>query len=300
MQVGVNHKAGREMTNTAGAPGKQFRVLLVLGRVSNLPTVWSNCLAAWLMSGGGTAQRFLALCAGASLLYTGGMFLNDACDAGFDRKYRPERPIPSGAIHPRNVWLGAILLLSIGWCALALLGWAAATFASLLLANIVVYNVVHKHVSAGPWLMCGCRFLLYITAGAAALGGVSLIVVWFGLALSSYVLGLSYLARGEYSHASRKAVPIAALFTPVAVALGLTKNAFTLLPILALILWVFWCVSKARVWRALSTGRGIGGLLAGIVLVDWLAAAAQGQPWTLVFIGLFAFALVLQSTIPAS
>ena len=31
----------------------KLRTLLVLGRVSNLPTVWSNCFAGWLLAGGG-------------------------------------------------------------------------------------------------------------------------------------------------------------------------------------------------------------------------------------------------------
>ena len=30
-----------------------LRTLLVLGRASNLPTVWSNCLAGWLLGEGG-------------------------------------------------------------------------------------------------------------------------------------------------------------------------------------------------------------------------------------------------------
>ena len=51
--------------------GRRLRVLLVVGRVSNLPTVWSNSLAAWLLGGGGAWGRFGLLCAGATLLYTG-------------------------------------------------------------------------------------------------------------------------------------------------------------------------------------------------------------------------------------
>ncbi len=45
---------------------RELRSLLILGRVSNLPTVWSNCLAGWLLSGGGGAIRFVLLCLGAS------------------------------------------------------------------------------------------------------------------------------------------------------------------------------------------------------------------------------------------
>ena len=82
----------------------QLRTLLVLGRVSNLPTVWSNCLAGWWLGGGGNLWKLPFLLLGVSALYTGGMFLNDAFDADFDRQRRPERPIPSGKIAAQLVW----------------------------------------------------------------------------------------------------------------------------------------------------------------------------------------------------
>ena len=76
----------------------QFRTLVIVGRMSNLPTVWSNCLAGWWL-GGHENSANLPLCfLGVSALYLGGMFLNDAFDADFDRQHRPERSIPSGAI----------------------------------------------------------------------------------------------------------------------------------------------------------------------------------------------------------
>ena len=76
---------------------RYLRALLILGRVSNLPTVWSNCLAGWWLGGGGNYANLLLLLLGATLLYAGGMFLNDAFDAEFDTQYRRARPIPSGA-----------------------------------------------------------------------------------------------------------------------------------------------------------------------------------------------------------
>src|SRR6478736_6052578 len=90
------------------------RALLVLGRVSNLPTVWSNCLAGWLLGGAETPAVLPRLLIGASLLYVAGMFLNDAFDIEFDRQFRPERPIPSGAISTRAVWLAITILLTAG------------------------------------------------------------------------------------------------------------------------------------------------------------------------------------------
>ena len=68
-----------------------FRTLLILGRASNLPTVWSNCLAGWLLGGGGAAADLLLLSVAATFLYTGGMYLNDAFDAEFDRQHRPDQ-----------------------------------------------------------------------------------------------------------------------------------------------------------------------------------------------------------------
>src|SRR5208283_5330106 len=94
---------------------KHIRTFLVLGRISNLPTVWSNCLAAWLLAGSGAPGRFGVLCLGSTLLYTGGMFLNDAVDSAFDRQFRPERPLPSGRVRPSTVWVVATLCLVIGW-----------------------------------------------------------------------------------------------------------------------------------------------------------------------------------------
>jgi 4-hydroxybenzoate polyprenyltransferase len=64
---------------------RQFRTLLILGRVLNLPTVWSNCLAGWWLSGGGNVWKLPLLFFGVSALYTVGMFLNDA---DFDRQCR--------------------------------------------------------------------------------------------------------------------------------------------------------------------------------------------------------------------
>src|SRR5579862_2051883 len=104
------------------SPAKRLRALLVLGRVSNLPTVWSNCLAAWCLAGGGKVNRFALVCAGATLLYTGGMFLNDACDVEFDQRYRPERPIIASQISLPAVWVIAGMLLLLGWLVIIPLG----------------------------------------------------------------------------------------------------------------------------------------------------------------------------------
>ena len=108
-----------------------LRTLLVLGRVSNLPTVWSNCLAGWILGGAGPVDRLALVATGATLLYLAGMYFNDAFDASFDRQHRPERPIPSGAISGTAVWQWALVWFSAGLACLWPLGTVPAILGTL-------------------------------------------------------------------------------------------------------------------------------------------------------------------------
>src|SRR5512141_1622691 len=153
------------LTRTDRQP--EWRTLLILGRVSNLPTVWSNCLAGWLLGGGGSAGRFGLLGLGASCLYIGGMFLNDAFDSEFDSQHRQERPIPSGLITVSKVWGWGLGWLVAGTLLLSLLGPGPIVFALLLASSILVYDAIHKAVTLSPLLMALCRFLLYLVAASA-------------------------------------------------------------------------------------------------------------------------------------
>src|ERR1700742_2288144 len=96
-----------------------FRSWLEIARLSNLPTAWSNMLAAWILAGGKWEFAPLAwLLAGGSLLYTGGMILNDAADVRYDRTQRPERPIPSGRIQAWQAWTVGLLGMAVGFAML--------------------------------------------------------------------------------------------------------------------------------------------------------------------------------------
>lgn len=142
---------------------ESLRTLLVLGRISNLPTVWSNCLAGWILGGGTEWYKFFVTVCGASSLYVGGMYLNDYCDASFDAEFRRERPIPSGKIGHASVgWI------SLGWlvAGAALLVPMSPIAGSVLVGTIVAYDYAHKNNPAAPFIMAGCRFLLVIAAGS--------------------------------------------------------------------------------------------------------------------------------------
>ena len=287
---------------------QRLRTLLLLGRVSNLPTVWSNCLAGWWLGGGWNAENLPWLFLGVTLLYCGGMFLNDAFDQQFDRLRRPERPIPSGKIPAMQVWFLGFGLLAAGVLTLHPCG-RAAFYAALLLAFfIVLYDFTHKFLMASPWLMGACRFWVYVVAGATgadrwsgyALDGFP---IFGGVALALYVVGLSYVARRESTRRPVPYWPLALLAAPVLLAMAINTGDYRVRAAwlsLLLIVWVLRYVTLL-VWRRSHTGWIVGNLLAGIVLVDWLAVGPQ-LPWPklLIFPILFGLTKSMQKFIPAT
>ena len=281
-----------------------WRTLLILGRVSNLPTVWSNCLAGWWLGGGGNVARLPFLFIGISLLYTGGMFLNDAFDEEFDRQRRPERPIPTGKIAAQLVWHGGFGQLALGILLLFFCGKVAAIAALLLTFFILLYDATHKIFTAAPWLMGACRFWVYVVAGAAGARGLNGQPIFCGAALAGYIVGLSYVARRE---SSRGPIPFWSLFllvAPIFLAMVMNTGSFRLRAAwlaIVLVLWLARCARPIFAGGAVNVGQLVSNLLAGIVFVDWLAVAPQ-CPFELstAFLVLFGATLWLQRFVPAT
>ena len=279
-----------------------WRTLLVLGRVSNLPTVWSNCLAAWLLGGGGN-DRLPRVCLGATLLYVGGMYLNDACDVWFDVRHRRERPIPAGQISVRTVWALSLAMLFSGFVLLATLGQTTALLALPLVACIVLYDYLHKDLAHAPILMAGCRFFLFLAAASTGSDGVTGLAVWTALALFCYIVGLSYIARKESVPGLIRYSPCLLLAIPMLLAFLVNpgdsrRNAFLLSVIFGL--WVFRSIRSTFWTEPRNIGRTVSGLLAGIVLVDLLAVAHVPRETGAAFLALFLAALFGQRYIPAT
>lgn len=280
----------------------KFRALLVLGRVSNLPTVWSNCFAGWLLGGSGDWPQFAVLTGGASLLYVGGMYLNDAFDAEFDTEHRRERPIPSGAVSRNAVWQLGFALLAAGTAMACLLGFHSAIWGVLLALSILLYDWLHKRLNFAPVLMALCRLLLYLLAASAAVTGVTGLAMWSGLALALYIVGLSYLARKESTGVTVQHWPQFLLVVPPVLALLVNDGPSFDDALIAGAIFVLWTVRSLRsVWmEPRDVPRAVSGLLAGIVWVDLLAVIDQPRETGLVFAALFVLCLIFQRTVPAT
>lgn len=266
------------------AAPSRFAVHLRLGRVSNLPTVWTNVIAGVALAGGTLAFGGVAAAALAvSLFYVGGMYLNDAFDARIDKYEKPNRPIVAGHITARSVFrygfgfLGAGLAVMV---ALVALGWAsigAVVTAALLGVTVVIYDVWHKTNPVSPVLMGSCRALVYLTAALGA-NGVLSSSVWVGaLGLLGYVVGLTHVAKQETKPPpQRRLWPVALLGTPLVFVLLHYWSLLTLLASSALVLWLVFSIRKLRSPEPGAIGKGVGALIAGISLVDALYVASTG------------------------
>ena len=299
---------------------KVARALLVLGRVSNLPTVWSNCLCGWLIGIGYVGigpmdwAWFAWLCTGATAMYLGGMCLNDACDVVFDRKHRKERPIPSGAISVGVVWKIGIGLLAVGVGMLSIQGGVTALLALGLFNCIFLYNFVHKKITWSPLLIALCRFFLVLMAAAFAFESThpsvsffthenSGLAAWMALVLCLYVTGLSCLAKVETKPGLVKFWPCLLLASPVLLAQIVNSGEYrkdALLVSAILMLWVLRSLRSTFWAQKREVGQTVGGLLAGIVLVDLLAVAHVPTELSAVFLVFFVLSLATQRWVPAT
>lgn len=183
---------------TSGRRRSRPRAYLLLGRVSNLPTVWTNVIAGAALSGATLHARLaIGIAVAVSCWYTAGMWMNDACDASIDAKERSDRPIPNGDVSRREVWIGTLVISIAGAIVMAAAhaDRAAWLFVAALLAAICYYNVRHKGDPFGPAAMGLCRGLIYVIA-ASAFGEARAIPVWIGaLVLIVYVLSLTWVGK---------------------------------------------------------------------------------------------------------
>lgn len=302
--------------SSAALPQPRWALYLRLGRVSNLPTVWTNVLAGLVLAGGGLRPAGAALLMLAlSAFYTGGMFLNDAFDAAFDAKVRPERPIPSGQIARGEVVAIGFALLVLGEALIAICGLleaptmqpAALAGGALLAAAIVYYDFRHKSDPLSPLVMALCRALIYWIAAAVVLAPAVLFttagLAWGSAALICYLIGLTYVAKQENLTEMRNLWPLLFLAVPfVYRAPAALDNAACAAAYVLLLVWVGWCLAALVLPSRRNIPRAVTGLIAGISLLDGLLIAGAGAtlPLLAACAAGFAATLALQRWVPGT
>jgi hypothetical protein len=265
------------MTSLA-TPAISWETLLKLGRVSNLPTVWTNTLAGTLVAGGSWQDpRIAVVVVAMSLFYEGGMFLNDYFDRDIDARERPERPIPSFEIAPGRVAAIGWGLIAGGLVLLAILGLQALGVGLLLAAFIVAYDRHHKGNAFAPVLMGMCRALVYVIAAMALAGTLSGSLIIAAIAMLAYVAGLSYAAWQERLDRPSNLWPLALLAVPLlVVASTLQQGAIAIAIYLCLVGAVGWAIYLLMTRPPRGVPRAVGLLIAAVSLVDAAFIASVG------------------------
>lgn len=284
---------------------------LTVGRASNLPSVWSNVFAAALIAQASLSNKALdnkALSTGAmgsvewiqgsvslqiilwfgcllslSLMYLGGMFLNDAFDANWDRHNNNARPITQGKVSAAAVWLYGIGMLVLGMGLAGSLyqhaapeqatyGWVAV---GLLATLILLYNLVHKRFRHSAVLMGGCRLSVYLIA-ALMLADITPELFLTALALCIYISGITYVAREEHTNKVSHLWSVGLLFLPVILVsfLGYSFPFFWLYAC-CLSLYLLYTMQRCLFTSNKNVRGFIGGLLAAVPLLDGLMLASM-------------------------
>ena len=275
---------------------------LRLGRISNLPTVWTNVLVGALLAGGQlTDVRLPLLMLALSLFYVGGMFLNDAFDREFDATHRPERPIPSGRVSARQVFVSGFGLLALGLAFVAIASrgadglpaWRAIATGAALAAAIVFYDAHHKGNAMSPLIMGLCRVGVVFTAAYAVAPALPDAVGLAATALLCHLIGLTYIAKQEHLDRIGALWPLGFLAVPLLYGALLAASApLVWLPLalyaalLGFALWLLRRRARGDVPRAVVT------LIAGMSVLDGVVLVAGGQ-LTAAALAVAAFVLTL-------
>jgi UbiA prenyltransferase family len=258
--------------DTVAARMPAWRAWLQLARVSNTPTVVSNTVAgAVLVSTTAPTGTVVLVAVAMGLFYTAGMVLNDIADAEIDRRERPERPIPSGAVSPTAAVAVFSGLVAAGLALLAAEGLEPFLVGVGLVALIVLYDIWHKGNPFSPVMMAGCRALVYVIAGLAVADSLPGELWGAAALLLVYVVGLTQVAKAE-SWGILSRWPVVAVLAPVVYWAVMLPSAWAVLLLAVFAGWL------ARTLRLLFVegmiGPAVGGLIAGIALFDALAVAS--------------------------
>lgn len=272
---------------------------LRLMRPPNLVTASADVLAGFAAGGLAAPQKLPWLLLATTVLYAGGVVLNDVFDARLDALERPERPIPSGHVTRRAAGVFGGVLLAGGVAAALIASLFSGAVAALIAACALLYNGWGKHRPVtGAVNMGVCRGLNLLLGLSAA---PELFAHRWALALIplAYVAAITVVSRGEVRGGARSsglaALALVGAVTAVLLAMA-PLQSWMLLPFLTLFAWrvlpPFWQAVR-RPEPGVVQAAVRAGVLGLIPLDATIAAAYAGLVFGLAVLALLALAAAL-------
>ena len=166
---------------------EQARGCLELTRPGNAVAAGGLTFVGAFVAGGLSAPAPTAFAVVATVLATGGgNAINDYFDREIDAINRPDRPIPRGAVSPREAFLLSGLLFAVAVGLTLLLPLFAVAIALINLVALVAYTELFKGLpGVGNALVAYLTGSTFLYGGAAVEGNLSPVVVLFALAASA-------------------------------------------------------------------------------------------------------------------
>lgn len=197
-----------------------------LVRIPTVFTILADVSAAFLLVAHGPQPlgRMAAIVGAGVMFYWSGMIFNDLFDVEEDRRERPSRPLPSGAIAVSTARSAAILFMALGIVFAVLSGfipaegfattWRPAGVAIALAIMILLYNGPLKSTPLAPMAMGTCRVLSFLLgASPVLLAGQDVPVYGFenhvlgaAIGFGVYIMGITLIARDEAKEIQRATV----------------------------------------------------------------------------------------------
>ena len=286
---------------------RHLKQYLLLIRLPNVFTAPSNILAGYFAAAAVTSDKTSSgdlvvlqlplLIVSSCLLYIAGIVLNDYFDFEIDKKERPFRPLPSGAIAKRHalaIALGAILIANI--VALVAAGPTGAAVTLAITAAIIAYDWRLKHGPFGPLAMGIPRLLNVILGAAPALLYLSAtsyaILGTASFSLFLYVVAITILSKKEVgSEKANSTISFLMIFGVICliVALGLlvVKFQWVFLVNLSIFTSVIIVTFKQHLSGEFpSIQKAVRNLVISIIILDSIFISGAAGP-------LYGFAILL-------
>ena len=281
----------------------RLRAILATLRIANAPSVVSNVWLGFMLGrilwGKGwdaieDGNTPALLVTAGLLIYFAGNLANDWFDRHWDATKRPERALPSGLFSPHSYLVAALSIATIGLLLAAAVRLECALCAAAILTLVALYTRIHKQTQWSIIPMGLCRSGLYFLGFLAswpAWDHVSsspetfrtiAVVTTLALGLFCYIAGLSLSARyAGMTHPPRGPLVIskALLAMPLLAMPCWFMPRYPLFGIVGLAPFLIWLLLSLTCFRR-PIPRYVSALLAGIPLVDFIAAAplALGLP----------------------
>ena len=176
-----------------------------LVRIPGIFTAFSNILVGFFLVQESyvNLEFIIPLLLTSGFLFLAGMIFNDYFDYELDKKERPSRPLPSGAISKKSAFFLGVIFLLIANISSSLVGFQSLMISFLMTLIILSYDFRLKQIPIlGVLSLSTIRFLNVILGASIILFDIQ--IIQYAIPIGLFVGGISILAKTETSFSSEK------------------------------------------------------------------------------------------------